>query len=62
MDRRRFRVRRGCEPGLSGKYESGAEIEGLETIVESGPVQVFHAGTSPGQTVNSSPPADEFWE
>ena len=32
--------------GYPGKYESGAEIEGLETVVENSQVQVFHAGTS----------------
>ena len=31
--------------GYPGKYESGAEIEGLEAV-ESAGVQVFHAGTS----------------
>jgi phosphoribosylamine--glycine ligase len=33
--------------GYPGKYETGAEIEGLEEF-EQGPVQVFHAGTSLG--------------
>ena len=32
--------------GYPGKYESGAEIEGLEEIAEKNQVQVFHAGTS----------------
>jgi phosphoribosylamine--glycine ligase len=31
--------------GYPGKYESGAEIEGLETLSDEH-VQVFHAGTS----------------
>lgn len=31
--------------GYPGKYESGAEIEGLEDV-DAGRVQVFHAGTS----------------
>jgi phosphoribosylamine--glycine ligase len=31
--------------GYPGKYESGAEIEGLDTLVNER-VQVFHAGTS----------------
>lgn len=31
--------------GYPGKYESGAEIEGLEEV-DAGRVQVFHAGTS----------------
>jgi phosphoribosylamine--glycine ligase len=31
--------------GYPGKYESGAEIEGLEAVDQSR-VQVFHAGTS----------------
>ena len=32
--------------GYPGKYESGAEIEGLEAVAENSQVQVFHAGTS----------------
>ena len=32
--------------GYPGKYESGAEIEGLEAVAENRDVQVFHAGTS----------------
>lgn len=32
--------------GYPGKYESGAEIEGLEEVAENSQVQVFHAGTS----------------
>jgi phosphoribosylamine--glycine ligase len=32
--------------GYPGKYESGAEIEGLEAVAENTQVQVFHAGTS----------------
>jgi phosphoribosylamine--glycine ligase len=32
--------------GYPGRYESGAEIEGLETFAENRRVQVFHAGTS----------------
>ena len=35
--------------GYPGKYENGAEIEGLEAIDEAR-VQVFHAGTSRGPT------------
>jgi phosphoribosylamine--glycine ligase len=31
--------------GYPGKYESGAEIEGVDRIAQAG-VQVFHAGTS----------------
>ena len=32
--------------GYPGKYESGAEIEGLEIVKENSQVQVFHAGTA----------------
>jgi phosphoribosylamine---glycine ligase len=32
--------------GYPGKYESGAEIEGLDAVAENSRVQVFHAGTS----------------
>jgi phosphoribosylamine--glycine ligase len=32
--------------GYPGKYESGAEIEGLEAVAENSNVHVFHAGTS----------------
>lgn len=34
-----------ANPGYPGKYESGGEIEGLETLSDER-VQVFHAGTS----------------
>lgn len=32
--------------GYPGKYESGAEIQGLEALVDDKRVQVFHAGTA----------------